>query len=63
MVDALRRLNRRVRALDFLVATLAAVGLWAVGLSEAAWLPFAALAVSAKTQRGCLPRLRKATRS
>jgi hypothetical protein len=49
--------------LEFAVAAVAAVGLWAIGLSEVSWAPFFFVAVSAATQGGCLRRIREAARS
>jgi hypothetical protein len=60
------RLTKRLGSgsvLDFAVAAAAAVGLWAIGLSEVSWAPFFFVAVSAATPGGCVRRIRQAARS
>jgi hypothetical protein len=63
VIDGLAKVLRRGHVVDFAVATVAAVGLWAVGLSEISWAPFFVVAVSASTRGGCLVGTRQATRS
>lgn len=63
MIDGLVKMLRSGHVLDFAVATVAAVGLWAVGLSEISWAPFFVVAVSAATTGSCLVGIRRATRS
>ncbi len=60
MIDGLVKMLRSGHVLDFAVATVAAVGLWAVGLSEVSWAPFFVVAVSAATPGGRLSRTRGA---
>ena len=60
VIDALTKRLRSGRAHGFALATLAAVGLWAIGLSEISWAPFFFAAVSAATPGGCLTRIRGA---
>lgn len=53
-IDTLRW---RIRLIDFALAALAAVALWAVGLAEVAWLPFATIAIASERTAGrCRPR-------
>jgi hypothetical protein len=63
VIDRLTKRLGRGSVLDFAVAAVAAVGLWAIGLSEVSWAPFFVVAVSAATPGGCLPRIREAARS
>ena len=63
MIDGLVKVLRSGHVLDLAVATVAAVGLWAVGVSEISWAPFFVVAVSAWPTGGCLLGTRRAMRS
>lgn len=63
MIGLLRKRVGPGHAVDFVVAALSAVALWAFGLSEVSWAPLFLVAVSATTRGGCLARPRGANRS
>ncbi|HET8820569.1 MAG TPA: hypothetical protein VFM57_03410 [Thermoleophilaceae bacterium] len=46
------RTNLGRTAIDFGIAAIVAIALWALGLSEVAWTPFALIAIAAGTDRG-----------
>ncbi len=53
--DSVRRIETlrwRLRVVDFALAAMAAAALWAVGLAELSWLPFATVAIVGERGRG-----------